>query len=81
MTEEMEKEMIAEIPDSENPYLYATGGPKKQKMLGLDNADNEDYSSYDLDTQMQAAFGEYSVKHTNEKFKLGKPSGNSSANQ
>jgi len=41
----MTVEQVNSVPDSENPYLFATGGPKKvidHGQGGLDEKDNFD---------------------------------------
>ena len=62
------------VVERENPYLYATGGPKKVNFYGAPEGGNdEDLASYDLDSQIMNAFGDdtYKVKYSNEKFRIG----------
>ena len=77
-----ENEVLAslyEIPDSENPYLFDCKGPKKRiDYAAGDGQDHGDMESYDLDLALGHAAeaiggdpGAYSVKYTNEKFRLG----------
>jgi hypothetical protein len=70
----MQQEEPVEEGEKYNPYLYDASGPKS-KRLGLPEANNDnDLYDFDMDETMQAAFnadGQYSVKHQNEKFKLG----------
>lgn len=50
------EQQIADIPDSENPYLFSTAGPKKVIDHGKLDAADDDLSSFDIDTNVKAAF-------------------------
>lgn len=68
---EMTEDEVREVPDSENPYLYAAAGPKKRIIHGAPEAEADDDVTafgqwYDPATAA-AAFGgsgEYSVDYT-----------------
>ncbi|CDW83714.1 ubiquitin carboxyl-terminal hydrolase family protein [Stylonychia lemnae] len=55
----------------DNPYLYATGGPKKKIDYTKPEGDDDGFNSYDA-AQYDSQFDgdNYKVKHKNEKFAL-----------
>lgn len=55
----------------DNPYLFATGGPKKKIDYSRPEGDDGDgFESYDAAAYDFEADGSYKVQHKNEKFTL-----------
>jgi hypothetical protein len=67
------QENTPEGEEKYNPYMYDTRGPKKAIDYAKPEAnqdEDDNLYSFDIDATMKAAFGEYSVKNSNEKFSL-----------
>ena len=60
-----------------NEYMFSTAGPKKKVDYSCVTGGDDDYTSFDneVGNNFNAVEGEYSVKHTGERFAISRPAG------